>query len=367
MKKAILLLTIVATLFACNQKGNENAGFSIDGTIAGFDSSYVLLKKAVEGELVTIDSFLVSQGKFSFKDTVKMPEMYYLIFGDNMHRTELFVENSPITFSANYDSLDVAIVKGSKVHDEFKAYKDETLPFENKMSDLYQQYKAASDQKNEVLMKQIDSTYEALDKDMNAFIKNYIVTHKSSPVAPYILTRISYNLELKELDSIVSQFDKSLDSSVYAINMKQRVEILKNVEVGKVAPDFTLNDTTGNPVALSSFKGKYLLIDFWAAWCGPCRRENPNNVKLYKEFNKKGFEILGVSFDNDREKWIGAIKSDKLEWTQVSDLKGWKSAAGKLYGVNSIPHTVLLDKEGVIIAKNLVGDELKAKVKELLK
>jgi thiol-disulfide isomerase/thioredoxin len=107
-------------------------------------------------------------------------------------------------------------------------------------------------------------------------------------------------------------------------------------------------------------------VDFWAAWCGPCRRENPNNVSLYADYKDKGFEILGVSFDNNREDWIKAINDDGLTWPQVSDLKGWKSAAGKLYGVSSIPHTVLLDKEGVIIAKNLRGEELREKVAELL-
>jgi peroxiredoxin len=166
---------------------------------------------------------------------------------------------------------------------------------------------------------------------------------------------------------MVTILDKTLDSSVYTVDLKGKVEILKNVQVGKNAPDFTLNDTTGNPVSMSSLKGKYLLIDFWAAWCGPCRRENPNNVKLYKEFNKKGFEILGVSLDTDRNDWVEAIKSDKLAWTQVSDLKGWKSSAGKLYGVNSIPHTILVDKEGVIIARNLRGKELDAKLRELFK
>ncbi len=367
MKKSIFLIATLAIFFACSQKADIATNFTIDGSISGFDSAYVQLKKVVDGELKTLDSVLVSQGKFSFKDSVGMPEMYFLVFGDNRHRVGLFLDNSQITFSANFDSLENATITGSKSHDEFKSYKDEILPFDNKMADLSKQYKAASEQKNEALMNQIDSSWEALDNDMNTFIKNYIGTHNKSAVAPYILSRISYGLEVNQLDSMLNLLDKSLDSSSYTINLKQRSEVLRKVEIGKQAPDFTLNDTTGNPITMSAFKGKYLLIDFWAAWCGPCRRENPNNVKLYKDFKNKGFEILGVSFDRAREDWVAAIKKDGLSWPQVSDLKFWQSEAGKLYGVSSIPHTVLLDKDGIIIAKNLRGDELRAKIAELLK
>lgn len=367
MKKSVFLLIIVAVLFSCNSKETESTGYTIDGTIAGYDSAYVYLKKRVDGEFISLDSFMVSQGRFTFKNQLAFPELHYLVFGDNKHMASFFIENAVINFTAHFDSLDMAKIAGSKSQDEFKAYRVEIMPFENKMADLYKQYREASDKKDQELMADIDSTLEALDNDMNGFIKNYIATHKSSAIAPYILSRIVYRLDVNQLDSMLALFDKRLDSSVYTQGLKEKVQILRNVEIGKIAPDFTLNDTTGNPVSLSSFKGKYVLIDFWAAWCGPCRRENPNNVKLYNEYKSKGFEILGVSFDTEREKWVKAINDDKLTWPQVSDLNGWKSAAGKLYGVSAIPHTVLLDKEGVIVAKNLVGEPLKEKIKELLK
>jgi peroxiredoxin len=137
------------------------------------------------------------------------------------------------------------------------------------------------------------------------------------------------------------------------------------VSVGQPAPEFTLNDPDGNPIAISSFRGKYLLIDFWASWCGPCRRENPNVVTVYNDFNDKGFEIIGVSLDRDREKWLGAIESDHLTWPHVSDLQYWDSAAGKLYGINSIPANVLVDRGGIIVARNLHGDDLRKKLQEL--
>ena len=150
-------------------------------------------------------------------------------------------------------------------------------------------------------------------------------------------------------------------------SIKDRLAAMKVVSVGQKAPDFTMNDPDGKPVSLSSRIGsKLLLIDFWAAWCNPCRQENPNVVKVYNEFHKKGFDILGVSLDQQKEDWVKAIADDKLTWTQVSDLKYWGNAAAKLYAVNSIPSNFLLDENGIIIGRNLRGDDLYKKVNEEL-
>ncbi|NJO87714.1 MAG: AhpC/TSA family protein [Chloroflexia bacterium] len=369
MKKILFVLSVVALVFACNQQDTEDqASFTINGTVAAFDSGYVYLQKVVDGDLKSIDSVLSTQGKFNFKGAVGFAEMYYLTFGDKEHVSGIFLDNSIIDVTGHIDSLDNVVIKGSKSHDEYKQYQDEMKPFDNKEKDLYTQYSEARKDGNEDLIKQLEETWEALDADKNTFIKNYIGTNNKSVVTPYILTRSNffYSSPVAELDSLVSLLDSSLNKSVYYAKLKEKVEVLYSVNIGKTAPDFTLNDTTGNPIAMSSLKGKYLLIDFWASWCGPCRRENPNNVALYKDYKDKGFEILGVSFDNKKENWIKGINDDGLTWPQISDLEGWKCAAGKIYGVSSIPHTVLLDKEGVIIAKDLRGDELRAKIAELL-
>jgi peroxiredoxin len=215
-------------------------------------------------------------------------------------------------------------------------------------------------------MDELRTESENIYNDQLDLIYSFIEEKKSSYMAPFVISRyLVYELDYLSLDSLLQQIDPSVHNSLDYIRLSQRVETLKNVAVGKTVTDFTLNDPSGNPVALSSFRGKILLIDFWASWCGPCRRENPNVVKLYNDFNDKGFEILGVSFDEDFNRWVGAIEDDQLTWPHVSDLQGWGSAAGKLYGINSIPATVLVDREGVIVAKNLRGDALREKLEEI--
>jgi peroxiredoxin len=366
MKQIIILFLVFLLIVACKQKGSNYNGFEIDGTIAGYDSSYVMLKKLIDSDLSTIDSAYVLNGKFKLDGELGMPEMCYLEFGDMKHLAKIFLENSKISFYSNYDSLETALITGSKAHYEFMSYEDEIHPFENKMADLYQQYKAASDQRNMLLMGQIDSTREALNKDMDTFIENFIETHKSSAVSPYILSKISSNISVSELDSILGILDKSLDESIYTLELKEKLRIFGNVEIGKEAPDFEANDTSGANISLSLFNGKIVLINFWAAWNSPGRIENHSLLKLYEEYNKNGFEILGVSLDKNKEQWKKAIQEDNLVWTQVSDLKFWKSNIAKLYGISKIPNNVLIDKEGIIIGKNLKPDELRNQLKELL-
>ena len=235
-----------------------------------------------------------------------------------------------------------------------------------KMENVYNAWKNAKEIGDTASMKKNDLISEELDKEMKAQLVSFVKKNKNTVVSPYLITRNSWQFDLPELENILSVFDTAMSSSTYYQAIEKRIEVLRSVAIGQFAPDFTLNDSTGNPISLSSLKGKILLVDFWAAWCGPCRAENPNVVKAWQKYKDKGFDVLGVSFDTNREKWLKAVKDDKLTWTQVSDLKGWGNEAGKLYGINLIPANVLLDKDQKIIASGLRGEELFKKLEELL-
>ncbi len=367
MKKIIIAVLLTSLIWSCKTSSEETPGFNINGTVTGFQDSIIFLKKREAGKWVTIDSAVVKNDTFTVKGRIEQPEMCYLLNEKENFLVPLYLENSTITIIADVKNPENVKITGSKAQDEFDSYNKEVKTYNDKLKDLYQQYSDAQKKGDNALTEKIDSSYSAVDKEKTEFTKGYIGSHNKSIVIPYILYReLSYTAGIDELDSLLSLIDTSLSVSPYYKILNERIQILKNVAVGKKAPVFTLNDTTGNPVSSAQFQGKYLLIDFWASWCRPCRVENPNNVKLYADYKDKGFEILGVSLDNDRNAWVKAIKNDNLTWTQVSDLKGWNSSAGKLYGINSIPHTVLIDKNGIITANNLRADELRAKLSELL-
>ena len=174
-------------------------------------------------------------------------------------------------------------------------------------------------------------------------------------------------MPLDELKSTRAKIYSELAGCPYVKDLDGIIKQLENVQIGKVAPEFSLPDTAGVSVSLSDFRGKYVLLDFWASWCPPCRRENPNVVKAFNEYKDKNFTIVGISLDKDKSKWMKAIADDNLAWTHLSDLKYWDSEIPALYGVRGIPANVLLDPDGVIVAKNITGEDLHKKLKEVIK
>ena len=253
------------------------------------------------------------------------------------------------------------------MHDKYAAYQDGKKPYNERIKALYPKYDIADSLGDKEMEKEIDKEYEAIAEEQKTYSKKVIADNSDNNLGPYIATSTFFNDKgLAELELVLAGFDSTLNQSSYVKTLTEMTSVWKQVAVGQPAVNFIQNDSTGSPISLESLKGQYVLIDFWASWCGPCRDENPNVVAIYNDLHDKGFEIIGVSFDTSKEKWIKAIEDDKLTWHHVSDLEGWSNAVGGLYGVRSIPHTVLLDKEGIIIAKNLRGDELREKLEELL-
>jgi len=367
MKKAFCILFITSVLFSCNTSTkNQKDEYLIKGKLTGDFTGMAYLLKRESGSWLKLDSVGVREGEFEFRGKLEYPEMYYIELQDREAFVPVFVENAEITFIAHVDSLGEADISGSNAHDEYCDFQASTEEISKKFDELDARYKDAKEKNDTQQMDLIDSLYDATDREMKDYIRSYSMEHRASVVSPYIMYRNSYYFELADLEPVVNNFDSSLAGSVYLKNLKERVDILKRVEVGQPAVDFTLNDPDGQPVKLSSKFGKYLLVDFWASWCGPCRQENPHVVAVFKKYGSRGFDVFGVSFDKEKDKWLKAVKDDHLAWTHVSDLKGWGNEAGKLYGINSIPSNVLLDKEGKIIAKNLRGEELGKKLEELL-
>ena len=229
-------------------------------------------------------------------------------------------------------------------------------------------YRNAEQTNDHDAMEKIENEYNQIEKNQNNYQTLFLTKNSNSFVAAYILYNNRYNYELNEIEDFVNNFNINIEND-YSKLLDEYIAILQRVDIGQPYLDFTQETPEGDMLSLSELvgKSKLLLIDFWASWCGPCRAENPNVVEVYKDYHEKGFDILGVSLDMEKEKWIKAIEDDELVWHNISDLKYWNNEAAKSYGISSIPSNLLLDENGTIIAKNLRGEDLRKKVEEILK
>jgi peroxiredoxin len=361
MKKIIYLLVVMVLMAACSSEPH----YVVKGKIEGSDSITFYLQKREAGKIVTLDSAVSKKGSFKMKGgAVDYPELIQLVAGNTRKRTAFYLENAEITISGTLDSLFRAKIEGSKTQDEYRSFVDTNKPLSEKYSKTYIEYQAASQAGNLAKVEQLNKRTDSIQKEMINLQKNFVKNNPASYVSPSILGSLSIEMEADEIESMINGLDTAIAATPQIKSLKERVVVMKSVAVGQKAPDFTMDDVEGNPVALSSKTGaKLLLIDFWAAWCVPCRKENPNVVKVYNEFRKKGFDVFGVSLDRTKDEWVKAIAVDKLTWTQVIDFNG---TVAKMYAVNAIPANFLLDETGTIIARNLRGDALFSKVKEIL-
>lgn len=328
------------------------------------DGDTIYLQNYTGGNLVKLDSAIVKNGTFTFTGKQDTTVNRYITYmkGDKRRVVNFFLENGNIRVDLGEESK----VSGTPNNDAFQEFNDKFMALRKEMNEMYQKSKTDStltEEQVEAIMAEIEKK-DSIGMDM---VYQTIEANITNPVGIHLLPSYAYAFELDKQKALVEKIPAELVND--RINkLKAHIETSEKTAVGQKYIDFSMATPEGDTVNLSDFvsKNKYTLIDFWASWCGPCRQEMPNVVEAYKAFKDKGFGIVGVSLDNNADKWKDAINTLNITWPQMSDLQGWNNAGAKLYGVNSIPATVLVDQEGTIVARNLRGDAIKAKLSELL-
>ncbi|WP_345954313.1 TlpA disulfide reductase family protein [Mucilaginibacter sp. PAMB04168] len=364
-----------ATLCLLPFLGKAQSGYTITGKVGNLNApAKAYLAYMVDGKRV-VDSVEMKNGTFAFKGSVASPVPAGITIRHdaapltrNMDILGLYLENARIVVNAP-DSVKRASIKGSVINDDNKALNEYIKPLRIKMNALKAAWTGVKPQpENPLYVKAADSLRNMIAEEKALYTK-FIESHPNSYVALVSFNNIGlgYNFDPKVADVQFNKFSAALRESALGKQTAEKIAIAKKKDLGVLAMDFTQNDVNDKPVKLSDFKGKYVLVDFWASWCAPCRAENPNVVKTYNQLKGKNFEIIGVSLDDKKAAWLKAIETDGLPWVQVSDLKGWKNDVALKYGVSAIPENILIDPTGKVIAKNLRGEELMTKLSALVK
>ena len=354
---------------AWSQESLAPKDFTINGKVAGGvkGDKVILAQSAATGGSAKIDStVLASDGSFTIKAKEKDRGSFFAVNIADRQRVILLVEGGE-DFQVAVGNNPKPSVTGSKNMEYYAKIDDLMQEFAGKVTVWNEEYAKAEEKKDTKKIQEIQTAYAQADEARLARIRQLIPEMGTSLVALFAANNfLTPETDLNVLKKLASDFEKVHPTPTIAKGFIGQVKRMAGLAVGEQAPDFTLNDPDGKPITLASLKGQYVLIDFWASWCGPCRQENPNVVRVYSKFKDKGFSIYGVSLDKEANAWKNAIQKDGLTWLHGSDLKFWNSAVAQTYGVKAIPATFLLDKDGKIIAKNLRGPALEAKLTELL-
>jgi peroxiredoxin len=393
MKKRVLWLALGSFLvLSCQTK--KKGSFSVSGTFKNADKlsaiegpiSKVYLLEVASGkdQPVILDSakIPVSNGSFSLSTTTKAQGIFELAFGNNALAVPLINDAQEIKVNVDLGKKDDFYeVSGSEASSQLKdlitIFGKKNFEVERTMADL-DSVKQTNASDSSVLT--ATSKKNAAIQDLNTYLKQFINTNGNATISALALGWSSRSFSKAEFEASLGDLLKKYPDNAVVLSLKQNYDQQmaqmadrerqqqgsNNSWVGKPAPELSLPDASGHKISLASYKGKYVLVDFWASWCGPCRQENPNVVKVHDEFKGKNFAILGVSLDKEKGPWQKAIQEDKLDWTHVSDLKFWGSKAVEIFKFDGIPFNVLIDPQGKVVAESLRGDELESKLKEVL-
>lgn len=375
MKRLLIAFITISTFTACNQNPK---GYVVEGSLRGDlkDGTMVFLRKQGENrQPVDVDTTTTLDGKFTFTGEADIPEMHYIFLDNAMGYSAIVLENGTIELSAHMDSLGLSKLEGTPQNEIFTDYMEKSKNISERARSIQQDIQTANISKDTASLISLRDEMMELQDEYKNFELTYIREHPNALISVLLIDRAlgSREVSSEEIEELYDGLSPEIKETKAAKSVferlqstKEREERKKSTDIGAKAPNFSAPTPNGQELALSEALGKVTLVDFWAAWCKPCRAENPNVVKVYEKYHDKGLNIVGVSLDKTKAAWEKAIADDGLTWNHVSNLAYFDDEIAKLYGVDAIPAAFLLDENGVIIAKNLRGPALEAKVAELL-
>lgn len=386
MKHIISILVLGLLVTSCKTEEKQTVkrdGYYISGTAPGVYNGIRAYLETTDdrGRKIAMDTAIVMNEKFVFDGKVSYPEMLYLKVNSVKGSIPLILENEEMNIVIDKDDISSSKIEGSATNDVMRLYNKKTAELSSKRFEVGRTSRSLNPSDNKLKSNEMSSEVADINKKMEDFPFEFIAENKDNPFSVILLKKLAENknADFSRIETTLNSLSDEQQQSITATMLKTQLQIKKAeqaaigaTQIGKVAPSFTAPTPDGKMLSLNDVKGKLTLIDFWASWCKPCRRENPNVVRVYNKYHNKGLEIISVSLDGSRNQkdpkaaWIKAIEDDKLTWSHVSNLNYFNDPVAKAYNINSIPATYLLDQDGKIIAKNLRGDALEKKVAEYL-
>ncbi|AEM72188.1 alkyl hydroperoxide reductase/ Thiol specific antioxidant/ Mal allergen [Allomuricauda ruestringensis DSM 13258] len=370
MKRLFVISLGVLFLASCN---SDPKGYTLKGTITGEpeNGTQIFLKTTDSvNQLVDVDTTVIENGLFSFNGNQVEPKMYYVFVDKVRGNVPVIVENGTIEVEFQRDSIGQAKLKGTEQNEIFMGFLEESRKLSERARSMQNDMRMAAQQQDTATVTALREEFIEFQEDAKNFNIDFVKNNPNAFISVLVIGNLlaTKAVPVDEVKAMFEGLSPEMKATEPGKKIAEQLENLKSTEVGAIAPDFSAPTPTGDVLALSDVtsNAKLTLVDFWAAWCRPCRAENPNIVSVYKKYHEKGFDVLGVSLDNKEEHWKNAIESDGLVWNHISNLQRFQDPIARLYNINAIPAAFLLDENGVIVARDLRGPALEQKVAEIL-